>query len=71
MPVLGGGIERDGFAVRLSVERHAGLPVARGVPLDPLPLDVRRARESGIAARTCGHVFPLTFFLLVSIGRNS
>jgi hypothetical protein len=43
--------------------------VASTVAFDPLPLYVRRARKAGIAARTCGHVFPLTsFYYVVSAG---
>jgi hypothetical protein len=51
----------------LIVEGHARCAMAGDVPFNPLPLYVRRARESGIAAGTCGHVFPL-LSLVFSIG---
>lgn len=63
-------MELSRFETRLIVpECQARMAMAGDVPLDPLPLDVRRAREAGIATRTCGHVFPLTSFSLSSIGR--
>jgi hypothetical protein len=53
----------------LVVECHARCAMAGDVPFNPLPLYVRRARETGIAAGTCGHVFPL-LSAVISIGSS-
>lgn len=66
----GSGVERADVLFTLAGgSGQAGDAVAADVPLDPLPLNVRRTREAGVAARTCGHEFLfLSFSFVVSAG---